>query len=333
MPCPGSCRDVLWHRSLFSAALFAGVLLLESLLPNTIRAAWGAPAAVQSSPSSGRVPGGSEEIVFQGKLCSLLKRQVILPFAGVVGDVKFECGQFVKEGTVLASYRLAPDVPFQLRRRLSPPVVGDLEIRLAEVDRNLAEVASRRQEAQRLAAENMAPSKSLSKIQTEIDLLTRQRRAIQDRLNQEKVNIRDDAVLLKNQLGVTIDSQHIPEEAVLRAPIDGHVIWISPDLRKGSLITENTPVVVVGVLEPMVMRAQVHEKEAMHLSVGDSAVVEVESIAAQGIEAKITRVLWATSTPSLDQPSYYDVELTIPNPGLAFKEGMKAQASVRKSKK
>lgn len=322
----------MWSLSLFSATIFAAMLLLESVLPTGVRTASAANTAGEAPSAPARVQRGPGEIVFQGKLYSPLKRQILLPFEGIVNDVKFDCGQFVKEGTVVASYRLAPDVPLQLRRRLSPPAIGDLEIRLAEVDKNLSEMTTRRREVQRLAAEDMATQQSLSTIHTDIEMLSRQRAAIQDRLNQERINIREEAALLKNQLGVSVDSRHIPDEAVLSAPIGGHIIWINPELRKGALLAANTPVIAIGVLEPMVMRAQVHEKEAVQLSVNDTAVVEVESIAQHGVEARITRVLWAPSTPSLDQPSYYEVELAVPNPGQVFKEGMKAQATVRKSK-
>jgi hypothetical protein len=130
-------------------------------------------------------------------------------------------------------------------------------------------------------------------------------------------------------LGVSFKSGQVPKEGVLVAPIDGHVVWMHPELRQGAQLGGGMPVLMVGVMDPMLLRAQVHEIEALKLQVGDKADITIESLPGQKFNAHISRLPWAPPVITLEHPTYYDVEFKVENPDLVLKEGLKATIEVR----
>ena len=82
----------------------------------------------------------------------------------------------------------------------------------------------------------------------------------------------------------------------------------------------------------MVVRAQAFEIEALQIKVGDPAEVTLDSLPGRKFQAEVSRISWSSITTGADQPAYYEVELRVPNPDLALKEGLKARIVIRKSK-
>jgi len=85
----------------------------------------------------------------------------------------------------------------------------------------------------------------------------------------------------------------------------------------------------------MLVRGQAFEIEALQIKVGDQAEVTLDSLPGRKFQAEVSRISWspiASGTPSIDQPAYYEVELKVPNPDLALKEGLKARIVLHKSK-
>ncbi len=307
------------------------VLLAVCLLASVPSVGAAAPAAspAGSPASTDQKPG---DIIVQGKLSCPLKRLVIAPFRGVLTAVKARAGQKVKEGEVLAQYRLFPDVVIQLRRRLSPPQIHDLEAQIAGIDQNLSSMEVKKRELQGLSAENMAPAQSLSQVEKEIQLAFRNRSAIDARLKLEQQLAKDDLSVLKDQLGKSINPGNVPEQVSLVSPIAGYVIGEGADVREGAEVGPGEPAFVIGVMDPMVVRAQVHEMEAIHIGLGDKATISLDSLPGKTFEGTVSRLSWMPISPGVDQPSYYEMELTVPNPDLALKDGLKGQIDIRRPK-
>lgn len=275
---------------------------------------------------------GSADNIINGKSFCSLKRQVELPFKGIITSLRVQSSQRVAEGEVLARYRLTPDAVLQVRRRLAPPQIKDLEMRLAEMEKNLAALGDKQRELTQLTQQKLASAQSKIQIDRDIQLLARQRTAVQEQLSREKQLAQDDLAFLKKQLGETVKPGQIPQEAVLVAPIEGHVIWVNPDLREDQQLEAATPAFQIGVMDPMLVRAQAYEIEAMQLSLGEVAEVTMESLSGRKFEAQVSRISWAPLAAALDQPSYYEVELKVANPDLILREGLKARIVFRKSK-
>ena len=294
------------------------------------------PARGQAAEDKTDRPPGAEstvpELVLQGKLFCSLKRQVPMPFKGVVTSVRASAGQKVKAGEVLAAYHLVPDVVMQLRRRLCPPQISELEVRSAEIETKLTALKNRQTELSRLLTQEMAPEESLKQVNREMQVLERQRALLQARIGLERKLVADDLVLVKDLLSEPVSPTHIPETASLVSPIDGYVIGIHPELREGAEIGPVAPAFLIGVMDPMIMRAQIHEMEAFRLSLGDKAEITVESLPGRRFAAQVSRTSWTPLTPALEQPSYYEIELTVPNPDLALKDGLKGEILAPKSR-
>ncbi len=276
-------------------------------------------------------PPPEAEIIFTGKLFSSLKRRVDLPFKGIITDLLVESGQKVEAGAVLAKYRLTPEAILAIRQRLFPPQVSEGEVKLAEVERSLTPLMDRKKELTQLLQKKLAPAEALSQMNRDIQLVTKEQGTLKERLRQDRQNLQLDQALLKQQLGYSVKSGQIPPEAALTAPIGGYVLWISPELQPGAELPPTPGVFQVGVMDPMLVRAQAFEIEALQIQPGEEAEVTLESLPGRKFAAKVSRISWASLSPGLDQPSYYDVELRVPNPDLVLKEGLKARIVFKKS--
>ncbi len=276
----------------------------------------------------------ADKITLAGKVYCSLKRPVPLPFAGVVTDVPVKIGQPVRAGEVMARYRLTPEAALTIRRRLAPPRLKELAAKLAEVDGNLVQLEARLQSSRQLAQQQLASEKALSQAKAQHRYLLEQRQFLAESLNQERRLAGEEATVIREQLGTSINPGRLSGETfgLLRSPIQGHLIWISPDFKKGAHLTPIPAAFAVGVLDPVIIRAKVHEIEAMQLSVGTKAEVTLESLPGRKFAARLTRLPWATSAPLLDQPAYFDVEFEAPNPDLVLREGLTAQLVVDKSR-
>jgi multidrug efflux pump subunit AcrA (membrane-fusion protein) len=324
MRVPGRIRPTLilgWYLVLALVCLLPG-----PAWPRSQKDAVGEPPPASSPPP----PSAGPEIIITGKVFTSLKRRVDLPFKGTIAEVLVKSGQKVQAGQILAKYRLAPEALLAIRQRLFPPQISDTEVKLAEVERTLVPLRNRRQELTHLVPKKLASPDSLSQAKREIHLVAREQASLRERLRQERRNLQLDRVLLQQQLGQPVQEQ-IPTEAALRAPIDGYVIWIHPEMQVDAEMMPTPGVFQVGVMDPMLVRGQAFEIEALQISPGEAAQVTLESLPGRRFQGKVSRISWSSQTPGLDQPSYYDVELRVPNPDLLLKEGLKARIVFQKS--
>jgi membrane fusion protein, macrolide-specific efflux system len=275
----------------------------------------------------------ASDLTFTGKLVCSLKRPVVLPLAGEILSLSVAPGQEVKKGQILGRYRLIPESVQDLRRQLSANRIDELRARIAEIDKGLATLRNKEKSLKALASKKLAAPQNLEQVQREIQALTRQRAAFSEGLEQAQQNLQQEKALLREQLGVPVKNNQVPQQGVFQAPIDGHVLWLHPDLRPGAVIKGGTPVIMVGVMDPMILRALVYEIEALKLKVGDEAVITMESLPGRKFTARVSRLPWAPTAVSLEQPTYYEVEFQVPNPDLLIKEGLKATLEIKPNEK
>lgn len=293
------------------------------------------PALGRQAPEPQPAPTqtAADKITLAGKVYCSLKHPVPLPFAGVITEVQVKIGQPVKAGEVLARYRLTPEAALAIRRRLSPPQLKELAAKLAEVEGNLVQLEARLQSSRKLAQQQLASEQALNQAEEQYRYLKEQRQILAESLNQERRLAKEEATVIREQLGTAVTPAQMPGETIglLRSPIQGHVIWINPDLKQGARLDPTPAVFAVGVLDPVLIRAKVHEIEAMQLSVGARAEVTLESLPGRKFAARLIRLPWATAALP-DQPAYFDVEFEAANPDLLLREGLTAQLVVEKSR-
>lgn len=295
-------------------------------LPGTGFAGEAPVTQVTAPPSS-----GESEIIFNAKLFCSLKRRVDLPFKGIISSLRVHSGQRVEAEETLATYRLAPESRMMIQQRLSPPQLAEMETRLAEVQRNMVPLTSKQRELSQLVQKKLAPTQGLAQVNEELQFLVREKTTLQERLKKDRQLAQQDQAVLSNLLGTALKSGQVPREGNLKAPCSGYIIWVNPDLREGAELPPMPAAFQVGVMDPMLLRAQAFEIEALQVKIGQRAEVTLDALPGRKFQATVSRVAWSSIATGPDQPAYYEVELNVPNPDLDLKEGLKARVVLLKS--
>jgi multidrug efflux pump subunit AcrA (membrane-fusion protein) len=321
--------------AVLKTGLLLGVLITFCLL---LPAAY-TPARAQSNASLAQARAPAEEvltpfpdIVLQGKLQCSIRRQVIMPFRGVITRLNVLPGQTVKSGQVLARYKLWPDTAQTLQRQVAATQVKDMELALANLDKTLLTLEAKRAETESLVNENMAPSQGLVQIENEIQLQKQSRKAAEERLKLERQLLVEFKAYMKDLLGGSLKPIAGSEDASIAAPIPGQVVSIQSDLREGLELGAGAPAFIIGVMDPMVIHAQIHESDIVNVHQGDRAEVTMESVPNRTFEATVSRFSLTPLAPGVAEPSYYDIEFTIPNSDYVLKEGFKGEIVLQPSK-
>jgi hypothetical protein len=85
-------------------------------------------------------------------------------------------------------------------------------------------------------------------------------------------------------------------------------------------------------MDPMVIHSQIHESEIVNVILGEKAEVTMESFPEHTFEATVSRFSLTPLAPGVTEPSYYDIEFTIPNPDCVLKEGFKGEIALKVSR-
>ncbi|GFK95735.1 Macrolide export protein MacA [Fundidesulfovibrio magnetotacticus] len=291
-----------------------------------------APAAPPAAPQAADPSPMASEIIFSGKLYSPLKLSVQLPFTSQIATMPTQIGQKVKKNDVLATFEIPMETRMAEKRNLNLAQVKEVEHLLSAANRDLEKFRVKRKELEMMEKQNLATSQALAQNALEIDAVEKQRVALTERLNLEKDMAQQRLELARDRFGPKANFGSLPNEGIVKAPVDGYVLWINPELRQGVKLSRDTELFQVGLLDPILIRAQVHEIEALRLKLGDKAKVTFDSLPGKTLEASISRIPWAPLPTALHQPSYYEIELTLPNPDFSLKEGLKAQVSITPKK-
>jgi multidrug efflux pump subunit AcrA (membrane-fusion protein) len=132
-----------------------------------------------------------------------------------------------------------------------------------------------------------------------------------------------DLGLLNEELGVRVSADSVPREGVIASPLDGRVLWVDPDFRPGVQLEASPAVFKVGVMDPMVIRANVYEAEARRLKIGDEVTIRPETMPDWQVRARVSEVALTPVSQNPIDPSYYEVECTVANSDLVLREGMR----------
>jgi multidrug efflux pump subunit AcrA (membrane-fusion protein) len=274
---------------------------------------------------------GEQEIIFNAKVFCSLKRQANLPFKGIITSLRAHSGQRVEKGEILATYRLAPEARMAIQQRLAPPQISEMEMRQSEMERTLVPLVNKQQELTQLVQKKLAPSQSLAQINQEIAFLRKGKATLGENLKEARQQAQEDREILSNLLGTSLKSGQVPREGILRAPCNGYIIGVNPEMREGAELPPLPAAFQVGVMDPMLLRAQAFEIEALQVKNGQKAEVTLDALPGQKFQATVSRVAWSSVATGPEQPAYYEVELEVPNPDLNLKEGLKARVVLRKS--
>lgn len=288
------------------------------------------PAALADEPASkpGTRPHGANELVVTGKLYCPLKRYVTIPHHGVLTELKVETGQKVGAGDIIGRYDLAPEVSLDLHKRLLELDLQDFNLRIAELTSHITTLDRKKKEIETLVKSRMAPRESLKQVDQERRSLIRQRDLLRERIKSRQNLYQKDRSLIESGLGLEIKPGAVPVEGVLKAPIDGYVIYINPEVRVGAEFPPHSRILEIGIMDPLTLRVLVHQIEMAGIQRGDQARFVVESMPDHPFPATVSRIPWTPADKQLEQPSYFELEFLVPNPDLILREGFRGKVYI-----
>lgn len=313
-----------------AALALAGCLLLLTASPLSAQDAASKPQA--PAPANPNEAFRSQDITFSGKLYSPLKISVFLPYTASIRTVTAKIGQKVKKGDILATYEIPLETRIDQKTRLAPTTIKDLEYRISVADKELDKLSAKAKELSAMIQRNMASKQALTLNAKEIESFRKEKASLTEQLVLAKQLLADRVELAEKRFGKAVGVGKVPKDGNVKAPCDGYVMWLHPSLRNGIYLGAQTELFQVGSLDPMIIRAQVHEIEAFKLHAGETASVTFDSIPGKTFTATVSRIPWAPLPAALQQPSYYEIELTLANPNLEFREGLKAQVTIHPGK-
>ena len=252
------------------------------------------------------------------------------PFKGrmKVTKVLADIGQQVKEEQALLEYAYPLEDLISERRKLSQVDLRSTEATLERLRADITDLRRKQEETRRRKDMGAASDQELTDLESEIRVDRLKEQVLDDRLRLERDMSAGDLELARAKFGLKTDSHHLPGTSWVTSPVSGYVLWTNPEVKPGVILTKSTKLFVVGPLDPILIRAWVYEKLVSRLRVGDKAQVAFPGVPGKTFQATVSRIPMTAIKFETQLPTQFEVELTLPNPGLLLKEGMRGQCTV-----
>jgi multidrug efflux pump subunit AcrA (membrane-fusion protein) len=242
--------------------------------------------------------------------------------------VNLHVGQHVTENEPLITYALPLDRVIKEKETLSRAKITSIESALALADYKLAVLTLMQTEMEKGVSLETAATGNVREASRNIESLSKQRASLTAARELAQARYDSDVEIARVRYGDILDPRQLPRRDAIRAPFDGHVLWVNPALVAGMSFTKQATLFSIGSLDPILVRAAVHEIALPRLKVGDPATVTFSSLPGQTFQTTIATINYVAQPATLQQPSFYTVELSLANPDLRIKEGMRCEVAV-----
>lgn len=269
-------------------------------------------------------------VIANGTLAVDEEASVSFKVAGKVTSISIDLGIVVKKGSVIAQL---DTTDFDLRVQQAEAALQQARVRLGldptgtsdSIDPATTGVVRQAKAVWDEAKSALDRARQLQKsgviAKSELDTVESQYRVADARYQDaiEEVRTRQ-AVLLQRRSEVAFAKQQ-RDDAVLRAPFDGAIA--ERMATSGEFVAAGAPVAKLVRLSPLRMRAEVPEREAAGVSVGQSVIVRTEgdSAEARGTVARVSPVITETNRVLV-------VEVEVDNSAGRLKPGRFARAEI-----
>ncbi len=261
-----------------------------------------------------------------GKIVSAVTRAEALPFNAIVEEVLVNPGQSVVENQILLRYSLVDQAERVLQKEITLGAgTENLRREKLALERQLAELVAERNKARKLADAGLGSNQAFKRMEGDVNSLRQRISLLQTNISQQEANFAQRLEELSDYFGTTIKKgSTLPKELVLTAPMDGHVLSVIVGLYPGTQLGAGSAPIIIGKMDPMLIQVQVFEGDMDNLKVGDVANVTIPSLDNKVFAATVAKIAWTSNDTRVEVPSYFTVELTIPNADLELKPGFKA---------
>ena len=291
-------------------------------------AVWGVPVMgvknVALAAESGSIGAGAT--ILTGKVVTTVTRAVPVPFNAVVDEVLVKPGEAIDKNAPLMRYHLQEEAERVLQREVTTgAATEDLKGQVLDLERRLAETAAQRNKARQLAASGLGSAQASTRLEDDVHSLQRRIDLLRVTIQKSEKNFSARLEELSGYFGTPIkEGERLPAALTLTSPIDGYVLSLDGTLNPGSLLAAGAAPVRVGRLDPVLIEVPVYEAEVSGIKAGDTVEVEIPSLNGKKFNGTVNEISWVSTDMSVSNPSYYTVELTVPNPNLELKPGFKA---------
>lgn len=276
---------------------------------------WCASAAAQESVT-----------ILTGKVVTTVSRAAPVPFNAVVEKVLVKPGDAVQDGSALMQYSLQVEAERILQREVTTGAgTENLKGQVLDMQRQMATLSADLNKTRHLVSSGLGSRQALSRLEDNVASLKARIELTRSIIRKTESNFRERLAELSGYYGQTIrEGETLPHMLTLTSPIRGYVLSVAPALNPGQLLVAGSAPIQVGQLNPVLIQVPVYEAEINSIAVGDSADVEIPSLNNRKFKGIVNEISWISTDMNVASPSYYTVELTVPNPDLILKPGFKA---------
>jgi multidrug resistance efflux pump len=255
----------------------------------------------------------------------------VKPFTGRMKVTKMmaDIGHKVDLDQRLLEYAFPPEDLLSERRKVSQAEIRSLEASLESTRATVASNRKKLEETRLRHSRGVASDQEVSDMTKDLELAKLKERMLDENLRFEKEMAKGELDLAKAKFGTKTTQHHIPGVSWITTPVAGYVLWANPEVKPGIILSKKTKLFVVGSMDPILIRALVHEIQLSKLRVGDKAKVVFDTLPEKSFEASIIRIPMTANQTDVQLPSHFEVELSLPNPDLFLKEGMRGQVTVQ----
>lgn len=266
------------------------------------------------------------EIRLTGKVVTTVTRAAPMPFNGIVDEVLVRPGDAVEQGAPLVRYHLQDEAARVLQRELITGAGTEEERgQILNLRQQQTEIEAQRNKARQLAASGLGSRQASSRIEANYESIQRRIDLLKLTIDKREKTFAARLKELEGYFGQKLDPRgELPETLTLTSPIKGYVLAVTAETSPGSLLSQSSTPVSVGQLNPVLIRVPVYEADINSIAVDDVATVQIPSLQDKEFMATVSEISWASTDMNVGNPSYYTVELTVPNPTLELKPGFKA---------
>ncbi len=243
-------------------------------------------------------------------------------------QVPVKVGQHVAEDDVLVVYEMPLENIIQEKEALSRAKLDDLDRALAFVNYQLNWLEQHQEDLEKNAELQAVAPQTVRANTQEIEALLKQRAYLTDEYELAKSSYENALVIAQSKYGKDVSVRNFPKKGIIRSPSEGYVLWENASLVPGMTFTKQAHLIAIGRLDPIIIRASVHEIAVQKLKLGDPATVSFHSLPGQTFTTTISKINYVAQPAMMQQPSFYEIELTLANPDLRIKEGMRCDVTV-----
>ncbi len=268
----------------------------------------------------------TQSTILSGKIISTVTRAKALPFNAIIEEVLVKSGQEVGTNEILLKYSLTEEAERTLLKELARGAgTEDTHAQILTLQSQLSNLKAQSNKARQLAAAGLGSSQASARSASEVKLLQERITLLQQTLSKQETAYKQRLDELSDYFGTPVTgAANLPKLLVLTSPMDGHILSVAANVQAGAQLPMGAAPILVGKMNPMSIQIQVFEGEIGRIKVGSKASVTIPSLQDKAFEATVSQIAWTSTSLDVSQPSYYTVQLTIPNPNLELKPGFKA---------